>query len=117
MIIRRHLSWAVVLWLACQAATIVAAPFAACLQHSHSQTATGDPACPLHQHHSPSGTDGASLRCECQVQEAALASLMIGTGLLPVTASVSDTESARAVVGFEPTATSHIELPETQPPR
>ena len=117
MTIRRYLSWIVLLWLGCQATTMVAAPFAACVQHDHAQAAPGDPACPLHQHHSPSDTDDAALRCECHLQDGALAALIIGTGVLPTIVSVSDTDTARTVATFEPLALSHIERPDTQPPR
>ena len=117
MSIRRYLSWLVMLWLGCQSATMFAAPFAACVQHTHEQAAPGDPACPLHQHHAPANRDGAALRCQCQLQDGALAALIIGTGIIPASISISDNDAARAVGAIEPLALSHIELPDTQPPR
>ena len=117
MKIRRYLSWLVVLWLVCQGTASAAAPFALCLEHSHSTGAAGDPSCPLHQHGTGGDPGGTALRCQCHLDSAALSALIIGTGLLPGSVSVSDSDSFEFLVSFDSSASSHIHLPDRQPPR
>lgn len=122
--LRRSLSLAVWIWLVCQATTLAAAPFA--VPHDAvvedevccAGLAPGQ-MCPMHHHahRTPPRPGDALLKCVCPPPDAALASLILGTGFLPPILSLADVTTAVPVVIFSATEIYRSDIPATPPPK
>jgi hypothetical protein len=136
MRVRAHVRLVTVVWLTCQVVAFAAAPFALCHDHgAMSQMGHGHECDPTHHHHGQPASSAAShehhhagdapgtppesaaVDCRCTVSDAALAALMLETGLLPrVFALVTNLADSRVVLPEDaiPTRTQPIDTP---PPR
>lgn len=137
MRIRAHVRLVAAVWLTCQTAAFVAAPFALCHDHAVMQTADGHECDPAHrhQHEQPAAmpashehhhqhadaptpaTDHASLDCRCTVSDAALAALMLEAGVLPGVLTLDTRIAPKRVVVPDYAAPTRSHIPDTPPPR
>jgi hypothetical protein len=136
MRVRAHVRLVTAIWLTCQVVAFAAAPFALCHDHgAMSQTGNGHECDPTHHHHGQPASsaashqhhhagdapgtppEGAAVDCRCTVSDAALAALMLETGLLPkVFALVTNLADSRVVLP-EDAIPTHTQPIDTPPPR
>lgn len=136
--IRRRLACVAALWLCCQLA-LVAAPLALDCCSPTSAAAVEDDACckgmapgqmcPMHKHRSGTGhgsnqqTHGSRAKTDCAMKgtclpsDAALLSLSTGAGLLPSTFTLQDQPLTSPVPELLIAAQTHVEWPDSPPPR
>jgi hypothetical protein len=122
--VRRHLSWLIGAWLACQLAGIAAAPVALCCKDvptslDDTECCTGlmpGQVCPMH--HTTAGKRECRMRNACAAPDAALMALAGGVGVLPSTTSiVSEYDPGAVVPDRTPTETLRARRPDAPPPR
>ena len=139
MRVRGHVRLVATVWLTCQMVAFAAAPFVLCNDHDVMSQIADDHDCgPQHHHHqqhaepaktsaghehhhasetATSHSSDAMLDCRCSVSDAALAALILESGVL-TNEFVLDTKlvTARVVIGdyAAPTRSHHIDTP---PPR
>ena len=123
-VIRRHLSWLVGAWLACQAVALAAAPITLCgsqpaEEHQDGVCCPGiEPGqvCPMH--HVREDVRTCAIGSPCSASDAALLSLLGALGLTPVARVVLDVAPIAAPVSTLVDAVmTRSELPESPPPR
>lgn len=123
-LLRRHLSWFVGAWLACQAAALAAAPVVMCgaqptPDHQDGICCPGlqpGQVCPMH--HVREGVRTCAMRGPCSPSDTALLSLVGALGLMPVArASLDVAPVAEPVSTFADAELTRSELPEFPPPR
>jgi hypothetical protein len=123
-LVRRHMSWVVCIWLACQVAGVVAAPLAFCCQAA--PMADDDEVCcpgllpgqicPMH--HKREGERTCKMRDACGRADAGLVALAGVVGLLPeTTVAVSAFAVGDPVSAIAPSAIARAYRPESPPPR
>ncbi len=114
--IRGHVRLVAALWLSCQAAAFVAAPFVLCNDHNAMSQIAGAHECdPQHHHHEHS--DDATLNCRCTVSDAALGALTLDAGILPGDFVLETRLVATPVVLGDYAAPTRSQHPDTPPPR
>ncbi len=123
-VVRRHLSWLVGAWLACQAAALAAAPVVMCgsqptPDHHDVICCPGlkpGQVCPMH--HVREGVRTCAMRSPCSPSDAALLSLVGALGLTPAARVVIDIAPiAEPVSTLADAELTRSELPESPPPR
>jgi hypothetical protein len=142
MRVRAHVRFVAALWLTGQMTAFAAAPFVVCNDHSvMSQMGDGhecgpqhhhhgQPAQPAvgHEHHQQHGTDAttpskttpsenAVLDCRCTVSDAALAALLLDSGILPGDIVLGTTLVTTRGVFRDSAAPTRSQHPDTPPPR
>jgi hypothetical protein len=122
--VRRHLSWVIGAWLACQVAGIAAAPVTFCCKgvptsHDETECCPGlEPGqvCPMH--HTVAGKRECKMRNAAAPADAALMSLAGVIGLVPADTSAVNAFELREVVGaLTATAIRRTTPPDSPPPR
>ena len=122
--VRRHLSWLIGAWLACQAVALAAAPIAMCgsqpaEEHHDGVCCPGTKpgqVCPMH--HVREGVRTCAIGSPCSASDAALLSLVGALGLPPVARVVLDVRPiAEPVSTLADAVMTRSELPESPPPR
>jgi hypothetical protein len=137
MRVRAHVRLVAAVWLTCQMVAFAAAPFVLCNDHDvmsdvgsahecdprHHHHGQAAPPATAHEHHqhasepaTPTQSD-AAINCRCTVSDAALAALILESGIL-TNEFVLDTKlvTARVVLPDDATFT-HILQIDTPPPR
>ena len=123
-VVRRHLSWLVGAWLACQAVALAAAPITLCgsqpaPEHHDGVCCPGTKpgqVCPMH--HVREGVRTCAIGSPCSASDAALLSLVGTLGLAPVARVVFDVRPiAEPVSTLADAEMTRSELPESPPPR
>lgn len=119
MRIRAHARIVAAIWLTCQVAAFAASPFVLCYDHSvMAQMPDGHECDPVHHHHDhDQTTDTASLNCRCTVSDAALAALILDTGIIPGAFEFETNVAALPVVLADYAAPTRSHIPDTPPPR
>src|SRR5262245_19700278 len=123
-LVRRRLSWVVCIWLACQAAGVVAAPLAFCCR-AVPVADDGEICCPGllpgqigPMHHKPEGERTCKMRDACGRADAGLVALAGVVGLLPdATIAVNAFAVSGPVRTIVPSAIARAYRPESPPPR
>jgi hypothetical protein len=122
--VRRHFAWMICAWLACQVASVAAAPLAFCCK-SVPATDPDDKCCPgmlpgqiCPMHHKKEGERTCKMRNACTRSDAALISLAGGLGTIPrPTPTVNVFDSGTFVTPIAPSAILRAHVPESPPPR
>jgi hypothetical protein len=137
MRVRAYVRLVAVVWLTCQMTAFAAAPFVVCNDHGvMSQMGDGHECGPQHHHHSELAQPAAShehhqqhgtesvttpenalLDCRCAVSDAALAALILDSGILPGDVVLDTTLAITRVVIRDYAAPTHSRYPDTPPPR
>jgi predicted cobalt transporter CbtA len=137
MRVRAHVRLVAAVWLTCQMVAFAAAPFVLCNHHNvMSQMGDGHACSPQHHHHgqpapssaghehhqhasepAPSTSNDATINCRCTVSDAALAALILESGIL-TSKFVLDTKLVIApVVQPDYAAPTRSQQIDTPPPR
>ncbi len=123
--VRRHLSWLIGAWLACQIAGIAAAPITFCCKdvptsHDESECCTGlkpGQTCPMH-HTTKDGKRECKMRNACGSSDASLMALAGCLAPLPSPTSIVNAFDLGEVVrDLAATAIPRADRPESPPPR
>jgi hypothetical protein len=124
LFVRRHLSWLIGAWLACQLAGIAAAPVTFCCKdvptsHDESECCTGlkpGQVCPMH--HTTARKRECKMRNACGASDAALMALAGVVGVLPPATSVVNAFDLCDVVrGIAAAPIPRSDRPDAPPPR
>ena len=123
-VVRRHLSWLVGGWLACQVAALAAAPVTLCVstpapaRHNAVCCPGLKPGqvCPMH--HTREGVQTCAMVSPCGASDTALLPLVAGAGLLPSAQAVASIAfSAQLILPVTALAIARAERPDSPPPR
>jgi hypothetical protein len=122
--VRRHLSWLIGAWLACQIAGVAAAPITFCCKdvpssHDEAECCAGlmpGQVCPMH--HTTAGKRECKMRNACGPSDAALMALSGSVAPLPATTPVVSTfDLGDLARPFATLAITRTDRPESPPPR
>ena len=122
--VRRHFAWMICGWLACQVASVAAAPLAFCCK-SVPAADPDDRCCPgmlpgqiCPMHHTQEGKRTCKMRNACTPSDAALIALASGIGIVPdPTLTVNVFDSGTFVAAMTASAILRAHVPESPPPR
>jgi hypothetical protein len=116
--IRAHVRVVAAVWLTCQVTALAAAPFVLCNEYSvMTQMADRHDCDPMQHHHDGQTTDSASLNCRCTVSDAALAAMLLDTGILPGELVLETRLVDVPVIITDHSAPTQSHIPDTPPPR
>lgn len=124
------------IWLCCQVAAFAAAPYVLCNDHDLMAMSDGHRCGPTHHHHeqpastesshahhhhstaaSNTATNTAALDCRCTVSDAALAALMLDSGIVRGAFTLEQSVAPLPVVIADYAAPTRSLIPDTPPPR
>ena len=123
-VVRRHLSWLIGAWFACQVAALAAAPAALCVstpEPAHHDTVCcpglkPGQVCPMH--HTREDIQTCAMVSTCDPSHAALLPLVAAAGLLPQAQAVAPIDfSVQSVLPLTARAIARAERPDSPPPR
>jgi hypothetical protein len=136
MRVRAHVRLVAAVWLTCQMVAFAAAPFVLCNDHGvMSQVGDGHECSPQHHHHGQAAqpstahdhhhqsekpatpASNATVDCRCTVSDAALAALILESGIMTSEFVLETTLVTARVVLPDHAALTRIQTIDTPPPR
>ena len=124
------------IWLCCQMVAFAAAPYVLCTDHDLMAMSEGHKCGPTHHHHeqpvstesshahhhhptaaSSTTTNTATLDCRCTLSDAALAALMLDSGIVLGAFTLEQNAAPVPVVLADYAAPTRSLIPDTPPPR